>query len=109
MATKQNIQSWEVHAFQMFAGIGGGSLGAAAARASWMGVSAYIRNIGAIDVDPGACTNRYSSRSCSMPWGRPLYSPPRKPRYGCVEVKTFRSHEDENGIYDNRKSYHLPR
>ena len=49
LLTTQIIQPLEFHAFQMFAGIGGGSLGAAAARASWMrvnGLSYHVHSAG---------------------------------------------------------------
>lgn len=55
MATAKDHIAHEFTAFHLFAGIGGGSLGAGMARANWMGVPGTIRNIGAIDVDPMAC------------------------------------------------------
>lgn len=55
MATVKNHTPLEFTAFHLFAGIGGGSLGAGMARANWSGVPGMIRNIGAIDVDPLAC------------------------------------------------------
>ncbi len=42
-------------AFYLFAGVGGGAMGGAKSRATWMGVPGLIHNIGAIDVDPMAC------------------------------------------------------
>jgi site-specific DNA-cytosine methylase len=41
--------------FYLFAGVGGGAMGGAKSRATWMGVSGLIQNIGAIDSDPMAC------------------------------------------------------
>ncbi len=55
MATATDHQPIEFTEFHLFAGIGGGSLGAAKARANWLGVPGLIRNIGAIDSDPLAC------------------------------------------------------
>ena len=55
MATTTDHQAYIFKAFHLFAGIGGGSLGAAMARANWMGVPGLIKNIGAIDVDLMAC------------------------------------------------------
>lgn len=55
MATATDYKAIEFTAFHLFAGIGGGSLGAGMARANWMGVPGLIRNIGAIDVDAAAC------------------------------------------------------
>ena len=55
MATAKEHIAIEFTAFHLFAGIGGGSLGAGMARANWMGVPGLIRNIGAIDVDSAAC------------------------------------------------------
>ena len=55
MATATDHTPIEFTEFHLFAGIGGGSLGAASARTSWLGVPGTIRNIGAIDSDPLAC------------------------------------------------------
>ncbi|HEX9013848.1 MAG TPA: DNA cytosine methyltransferase, partial [Anaerolineaceae bacterium] len=55
MATAKDHTALEFTAFHLFAGIGGGSLGAAMARANWMGTPGLIRNIGAVDVDANAC------------------------------------------------------
>src|SRR5471030_2115661 len=55
MATATDQKSLEFTVFHLFAGIGGGSLGAGMARANWMGVPGLIRNIGAIDFDANAC------------------------------------------------------
>lgn len=43
--------------FHLFSGIGGGALGSAAARASWLGCHGSIRTIGAIDNDPAVCAD----------------------------------------------------
>lgn len=55
MATATNHLPIEFTEFHLFAGIGGGSLGSARARADWNGVTGHIRNIGAVDCDPLAC------------------------------------------------------
>lgn len=55
MATATNHAPIEFTEFHLFAGIGGGSLGASTARISWLGVPGTIRNIGAIDSDALAC------------------------------------------------------
>lgn len=55
MATVTNHPPIEFTEFHLFAGIGGGSLGASHARASWLGVPGTIRNIGAVDFDALAC------------------------------------------------------
>lgn len=55
MATATDITPISFTEFHLFAGIGGGSMGSAKARASWNGVNGHIRNIGAVDCDPFAC------------------------------------------------------
>jgi len=55
MATAIDRQPKEFTEFHLFAGIGGGSMGAADARMSWLGVNGSIRNVGAIDFDALAC------------------------------------------------------
>lgn len=55
MATTTDLLPIEFKEFHLFAGVGGGSLGSAKARISWLGVQGKIRNIGAIDCDPMAC------------------------------------------------------
>ena len=55
MATTTDQTLLEFTEFHLCAGIGGGSLGSAKSRASWLGVQGGIRNIGAIDYDPMAC------------------------------------------------------
>ena len=43
--------------FHLFCGIGGGALGAASARATWLGCRGSIRTLGGIDFDPAACAD----------------------------------------------------
>jgi site-specific DNA-cytosine methylase len=57
MATPHSRAPVEFTEFHLFAGIGGGALGAAAARVSWLGCRGRIRTIGAIDNDPAACAD----------------------------------------------------
>lgn len=57
MASPHNHAPVEFTEFHLFAGIGGGSIGAAASRASWLGCTGSIRNIGAVDFDAAACAD----------------------------------------------------
>ncbi|MCL5884711.1 MAG: DNA cytosine methyltransferase, partial [Deltaproteobacteria bacterium] len=43
--------------FHLFCGIGGGALGAAHARATWLGCRGSIRTLGGIDNDPSSCAD----------------------------------------------------
>jgi site-specific DNA-cytosine methylase len=43
--------------FHLFCGIGGGALGAASARATWLGCRGSIRTLGGIDSDPASCAD----------------------------------------------------
>jgi len=55
MATITDSPPIEFTEFHLFAGLGGGSLGASLSRVSYMGVQGTIRSIGAIDSDALAC------------------------------------------------------
>jgi len=57
MASPADRPPIEFTAFHLFSGIGGGALGSAAARASWLGCLGTIRNLGGIDSDPAACAD----------------------------------------------------
>ena len=57
MATCHNGQSVTFTEFHLFCGIGGGAIGAAAARATWLGCRGSIRTLGGIDFDPAACAD----------------------------------------------------
>lgn len=57
MSSPHNHPPVEFTEFHLFAGIGGGSLGASHARATWLGCRGSIRNIGAIDFDANACAD----------------------------------------------------
>ena len=55
MATIANRAPIEFTEFHLFAGVGGGSLGASNSRVTYMGVQGTVRSIGAVDSDPMAC------------------------------------------------------
>ncbi len=57
MASPFSALPVEFTEFHLFSGIGGGALGASAARATWLGCRGSIQILGAIDNDPAACTD----------------------------------------------------
>ena len=57
MATCHNGRSVTFTEFHLFCGVGGGALGAASARATWLGCRGSIRTLGGIDFDPAACAD----------------------------------------------------
>jgi site-specific DNA-cytosine methylase len=57
MASPVDRPPVEFSEFHLFAGIGGGALGAASARATWLGCCGSIRTLGGIDSDPAACAD----------------------------------------------------
>ncbi|MDA8122080.1 MAG: DNA cytosine methyltransferase [Deltaproteobacteria bacterium] len=57
MASPLDRPPVEFTEFHLFCGIGGGALGAASARATWLGCRGSIRTLGGIDFDPSACAD----------------------------------------------------
>lgn len=57
MASPLDRPPVEFTEFHLFCGIGGGALGAASARATWLGCYGSIRTLGGIDFDPAACAD----------------------------------------------------
>lgn len=57
MASSVDRPPVEFSEFHLFCGIGGGALGAAAARATWLGARGSIRTLGGIDSDPASCAD----------------------------------------------------